>query len=205
MIRHGLFRFIITVLGILAVVYFASGVLEVGGATRARAPVQNWQEINALGVNVGPEDARVTVTEFLDFTCHHCQEMASVLDSLRVRVPDVKYVFHYWEIGQPLSLPSAVAAECAERQGRFWEMYKAIFGDHRSLGVRSWADFAAEAGIADMAEYNRCVELPVDSFPRIVRSGDIAASVGVRGIPTVLINGIPFSGKSLSEFLEEIR
>lgn len=77
--------------------------------------VENWREETALGIRIGPADARMIVTEFMDFTCPYCAQMVPAIDSLLARYPDeVALVFQHFPLeGRPQSRPSAVMAECA--------------------------------------------------------------------------------------------
>ena len=34
--------------------------------------VENWRDETALGIRIGPADARMVVTEFMDLTCPYC-------------------------------------------------------------------------------------------------------------------------------------
>ena len=61
-------------------------------------------------------------------------------------------VFQHFPLeGRSLSLPSAVAAECAERQDKFWPMSQLLFAQQDSLGTKDWVSFAREAGVPDLA------------------------------------------------------
>lgn len=102
--------------------------------------IENWEDDTALGIRVGPAEAGMVVTEFMDFTCPFCAMVSPAVDSLLSRYPaDVALVFQHFPLnGRSLSLPSAVAAECAERQGRLRPMYQLLFAQQDSLGTRDW-------------------------------------------------------------------
>ena len=165
--------------------------------------IENWEEDTTLGIRIGPADARMVVTEFMDFTCPFCAMVAPAIDSLLSHYPaDVAVVFQHFSLDRPLSLPSAVAAECAERQGKFKPMYQLLFAQQELLGSKDWATFAEEAGIADLAAFEACMELPANSFPRIDAGRDIGSRRGVTGTPTIYVNGRRFGGRSFEEFRE---
>jgi len=69
--------------------------------------------------------------------------------------------------GRELSLPSAVAAECAGAQGSSYEMFREIFAQFDSLGTTPWTEIASRAGVPDPNAFADCIRLPADSFPRI--------------------------------------
>ncbi|MXW16724.1 MAG: thioredoxin domain-containing protein [Gemmatimonadetes bacterium] len=166
--------------------------------------IENWGEDTALGIRIGPANARMVVTEFMDFTCPFCAMVVPVVDSLLSRYPsEVALVFQHFPLGgRPLSIPSAVAAECAERQDRFEPMYRLLFAEQDSLGSKDWAVFAEEAGIPDLAAFEECMKLPADSFARIDAGRELGLRRNVRGTPTLYVNGRRFGGRSFEEFRE---
>lgn len=166
--------------------------------------IENWREETALGIRIGPADARMIVTEFMDFTCPYCAQMVPVVDSLLARYPDeVALVFQHFPLdGRPHSRPSAVAAECAERQGRFEPMYRHLFAQQQQFGRRDWSVFGEEVGIPDLAAFEDCLGLPADSFPRIEAGRELGLSRNVGGTPTLYINGRRFRGRSFQQFRE---
>ena len=165
--------------------------------------IENWREESNLGIRIGPAEARMVVTEFMDFTCPFCAMVVPAVDSLLARHPtDVALVFQHFPLGRPLSTPSAIASECAERQGKFKPMYRLLFSQQKSLGSKDWVTFAEEAGIQDLAAFDACVAMPADSFPRIGAGRDLGMRRNVNGTPTLYVNGRPFGGRSLAELQE---
>ena len=81
-------------------------------------------------------------------------------------------------------------------------MYQLFFAQQESLGSKDWVTFAEEAGIADLAAFEACMELPANSFPRIDAGRDIGSRRGVTGTPTIYVNGRRFGGRSFEEFRE---
>ena len=174
------------------------------GEVVEESEIENWQDDTALGIRIGPADARMVVTEFMDFTCPFCAMVVPVVDSLLSHYSsDVALVFQHFPLdGRPLSLPSAVAVECAERQGKFQAMYRLLFAEQESLGSKDWVILAEEAGIPDLPAFEACVDEPVDSFSRIGAGRDLGLRRGVTGTPTVYVNGRRFGGRSFKEFQE---
>ncbi|MGA8891394.1 MAG: thioredoxin domain-containing protein [Anaeromyxobacteraceae bacterium] len=85
--------------------------------------------------STGPADAWVTVVEFSDFECPYCAAVQGTLQSvLSTAGSDVRHVWKHF----PLSFhagarPTAIAAECARAQGRFWEFHDLVFARQSSL------------------------------------------------------------------------
>ena len=178
---------------------FADGPGSRGEVVEGRE-IENWQEDTGLGIRVGPADARMVVTEFMDFTCPFCAMVVPAVDSLLAHYPaDAALVFQHFPLNRPLSVPSAVAVECADRQGKFEPMYRLLFAEQQSLGSKYWVTFAEEAGVPDLAAFNECVKLPADSFPRIQAGRDLGQSRNIGGTPTLCVNGRRFDARSFAE------
>lgn len=175
-------------------------------ASRAGTPgvvVSNWEEYNEAGVRLGPDDAAVVVTEFMDFTCPHCRNLAPVTDSLREAFPDdVAVVFQYFPLnGRVFSMELAIAAECASEQGKFDEMRRAIFVDPQIRSREALLSAASSAAIKDMKAFGECLARPSDTFERIRAGRQIGEQAGVRGTPTVWMNGEPTTARTFDALL----
>ena len=95
-----------------------------------------------------------------------------------------------------------MAAECADRQGKFEPMYRLLFAEQQSLGSKDWVTFAEEAGILDLAAFNECVKLPADSFPRIDAGRELGERRNVTGTPALFVNGRRLGARSFEELQE---
>lgn len=154
---------------------------------------EGWEEANEKGIWVGPQDAPIVITEFVDFECPFCATVAPALDSIIEEYGgEVSLVLQHYPLVRvhPYAEAAAVAVECADRQGRAWEMAKTILAGQDSLGVRDWATYSADALLPDPRTFSKCIMSPVDSFPRIAQGSMLAAEFNVRGTPTLWVNGV---------------
>lgn len=100
---------------------------------------------------------------------------------------------------------SAYAAECANRQGKFWQYHDKLFDEWRGEFVGTYTKanlkkFAADLGL-DTATFNRCVDN--DETASVIQAEIAEANrTGIRGTPTFLINGRQLNVRTLdvSEF-----
>jgi predicted DsbA family dithiol-disulfide isomerase len=95
------------------------------------------------------------------------------------------------------ALECAQVAEFARDKGKFREMHDAIF-DSRDHGVGHLADLARSLGL-DPAELRAALE-DQRYLPRIRESQAEARAAGIRGTPTLFLNGRMLS---LTDFSEE--
>jgi protein-disulfide isomerase len=142
--------------------------------------------------------------EFADFECPVCQSFANgALRAIRAQYPDkVAVIFRQWPLSyHRLAYPTARAAECAGAQERFEAFHDLVYSKQDSLGLKSYGQFAKDAGVPDLAAFETCNSsaAPIPSI-----EADIAAAkaVGGRGTPTILVNGLMLAGLPDSAKLE---
>lgn len=134
------------------------------------------------------------IVEFGDLECPFCALFHLRLDSLpahmrrEVAITLIQYPLSYHRF----AVPAARALECANAQGRFGEFVAAVFKKQDSLGLKSFGAFAAKAGVADTSRLVSCTRRPGEPVS-VSRGRALATKLGVRGTPTVLINGWRFS------------
>ena len=144
---------------------------------------------------VGPGDALVTLVEYGDYQCLHCQAAWPQVELvLRHFGRDLRYAYRHFPIStvHPLAKPAAECAEFAGAHGLFWQMHSAIYSNgHRLSGAVLFA-LASQLGL-DGAELRRALE-----------HGDYAHKVeadflggvrsGVTGTPCFFVNGERHNG-----------
>lgn len=169
----------------MAYTYFQERRPSQGAGTRE---IADWERENEIGIRSGPADAVVVITEFVDLQCPFCAALAPIIDSIAAEFPDdVAVVFQHFPLqSHEHAIPAAIAAECAERQARFWPMYRLLLSGQRSF---PWEQFAEDAGVSNLAAFADCMTLPQDSFPRIAAGRALGERTGVVGTPTTWVNG----------------
>jgi len=149
----------------------------------------------------GPEDAIITVMEYTDFQCPYCAMAYTELEKLLEMYPDdVRLVYRALPLVSihPNAQVAAQAAEAAGLQGKFWEMYSALFTKQSE-----WSGLTSEEFLAWLSTEATTLGLDEEKFSQDVVSDDIqkkiqgeidyANSIGLGSTPTVLINGRPIS------------
>ena len=112
----------------------------------------------------------MVITEFVDYQCPFCRAAQSIIDSVMAAQPtEVRLVVHHLPLaGHNFAVQAAVAAECADRQGKFSEMHRVLLERQNELkpGV-NWNAYAVDSEVSDTTAFLDCIQLPSDSFPRI--------------------------------------
>lgn len=167
--------------------------------------VTSWKEAVATGIRMGDPKAPVQILEFADLECPYCRVFHRDVSALLEKHPkQVAVVFVHFPLpAHRFAMPAARAVECGSTQGKAAEIIKSLYEKQDSIGIKTWGDFAAEAGIRDTAAFRACAVNPAP-VARIDAGKSYGASIGVNGTPTVLINGWRYGRSPSGEELEKI-
>jgi protein-disulfide isomerase len=145
---------------------------------------------------LGAPSAPVTLVEYGDFECRFCGMAYPDLKNIRSRLGDrLRFVFrHFPRPEHPHARHAAEAAECAAEQGEanFWRMHDMLFENQHALDGPHLVQYATQIGLdverfsQDMADHT-CLE-------RVHQDLESGVHSGVRGTPTLFINGVRYQG-----------
>ncbi len=180
-------------------------VAAANGSPTAGPPrmVGNWsQYIRAHDASEGRDNAKVTVVEFTDFQCPYCKTFNDgTRNQLRVRYGDkIRFVFKHTPLEQahPDAKRAAIAAQCALREGKFWEVHDVLFGNPQELSEESIIEKGKALGLG--SGFANCI-VNQETVAEVEQDAKDAAAVGVRGTPSFLVNGKLMMGTvSISQF-----
>ncbi len=178
----------------------------------AQSPPPTPAENTPIHLNIdnqpsfGPADAPVTIVEFGDFECPSCRGEAPLLREL---IPElfptkVRIVFKDYplELIHPWARAASIAARCVFRQDpkAFWKFYDWDYQNQDDITVENLKSkalaWAAGNGIRS-SELESCIDTKATD-------GDVARNIGegkaagVRGTPTLFVNGVKSSGQLLA-------
>ena len=97
-----------------------------------------------------------------------------------------------------MARPAAAAALAAGKQGKFWDYHDMIFENFRTLDEDALKRFATGLNL-DMNRFNkdRTSSEITSLINRDIREG---SRIGVRGTPTLFVNGKRLNQRSLEAF-----
>ena len=151
--------------------------------------------VDAADPSDGPASAPVTLVEFSDFQCPFCQRVMPTLKQVRAKYGDkVRVVWKDYPLTQihPEAFAAAVAGNCANEQGKFWEFHDRLFPNQQALQPEFLKRYAADAGV-DAAKFNACLD-STKYQQRVQDAIDAGTRLGVSSTPTVFVNGRVISG-----------
>jgi protein-disulfide isomerase len=116
---------------------------------------------------------------------------------------DVKLVYKNFPLrNHKFARPAAIAALAAGKQGKFWEFHDRLFKDYNRLNEQKFQEIAGELNL-DMEKFEKDQKDP-EILALISRDMSEGAQVGVRGTPTLFVNGRLLKNRSLAGFQDMI-
>jgi protein-disulfide isomerase len=166
--------------------------------SRARAAAPSKVE---LGNNImGDANASYAIVEFTDYQCPFCKRHSTnVLPQIKKELIDtgkVKYALRDYPLGfHGQAKGAAVAANCAGKQGKYWEMHEVLFENQRGLKDTLYIDTAQSLGL-DATQFTKCLNNPANSK---AVDADMAYgnTLGVTGTPKFFIGKV--KGNSITD------
>ena len=160
--------------------------------------------ITAIEPRQGPDSAPITIVIFSDFECGFCYQQEQTLKAIMAKHKGkISLIWKDYPEENPasLSFKAAIAARCAQEQGKFWPFHDFLY-DSESLEQDKFME------IADI------LEMDIEIFADCLDSQDVAKvindniteanALGIKGIPYTFINNQAILGQiSLGE-LEKI-
>ena len=148
---------------------------------------------------LGDPNARVTIIEFGDYQCPYCRQFwRETFPRLKKEYIDTgKARFVYRDFPQPVhpeAMLSAIAAECADDQGKYYEFHDKLFREqdrrgrdvvrYRAPELKRWA---ADI-MLDTAAFNSCLdeERHKDEVSKDYKDLE---GLGLEGTPIFFVNG----------------
>ena len=143
----------------------------------------------------GNPNAEFTIIEFSDFQCPFCAKFHSdtlpLLMQNYINTGKVNLVFRDFPIESihPNAVPAAHASECADDQGKFWEMHDMIFENQRKWqnlevleSVNMFKKYALDIGINE-DEFDSCMSTAkhIDEIRKDLEDGQIYGVTGTSG------------------------
>jgi protein-disulfide isomerase len=150
----------------------------------------------------GNPAAPVVLVEFADFQCPACRAARPIVEeTMKKHEGQTRLVFKHF----PLSIhqfaeKAARGARAAQAQGKFWEMYAALFDNQERLSPAVVDELAKGLGL-DMAKFTKDAESEAMA-DAVTRDRKLGERLDIQSTPTLYINGRQFP--STPDFPEEL-
>lgn len=146
----------------------------------------------------GKANAKVTIIEYSDYQCPYCQRHEKTMQEVAKAYPnDVRIVYRHFPLSSihPFAQKAAEASECANIQGKFWEMHDQLFllaESASGLSIDGMKKLAADLKL-DTNKFNNCLDKG-ETASIVNQMYQDAAAAGVSGTPANFVNGQTLEG-----------
>jgi protein-disulfide isomerase len=157
----------------------------------------------------GPAKAPVTIVEFSDMQCPHCQKAAPVIEQVLAQEPDAHFVFQNFPLpAHNWAEKAAGYVDCVGRASNdaVWKFIQKAFEDQANIteaNVDEKLKAVATAAGVNGDEMAACADKSATKA-RVDASVQLGKSVGVTGTPTLYINGRSVPGGAPAEVIKKI-
>ena len=186
----------------------------VGSGTVAKKAAPRPVDTTVYAINIGdsptigPKDAPVTIVAFTDLQCPYCvREYPKLMQVVHDYQDKVQIVFKH----RPLAFhkkakPVHAAVELAKMEGGsegFWKMHDLIMAEPKKLEVTDLHEYAETLGL-DMARFDK-VMADAEQIDALLKADRAEADkCKVRGTPTILVNGLKMTDRSIEGYKKRI-
>src|SRR5918994_2327159 len=167
-------------------------------STQATTNTNNRFSLQSLKVEgapiLGAESAPVIIIDFSDFQCPRCERyVKSTEPEIKkeyIETGNVAYVFKHFPWRGMDSFSAALASECANEQGKFWEYHDILYENQQGENS-GWAskeelkEFASQTGL-DRLQFDPCLDSEKYK-PVIDRDLALVKELNLQSTPSFLI------------------
>lgn len=143
----------------------------------------------------GPKDAKVTIVEYGDFECGPCKQLQSNIETAMAgHASNVRFVWKDMpnDSVHPNASNASIAAQCANRQGRFWEFARALFDRQTYLADSQYEQIAKDLKL-DLNTFLNCFTKK-ETLPIVQKNFNEGKALGIVATPTLFIGNKQYVG-----------
>lgn len=163
-------------------------------------------EVESDDPRQGTEDPQVTIFAFEDFSCIVCKEQVSIIKELINNFGNVVAVI--WKDApldplRPQGKTASIAAHCAGRQNKFWEMHDLLFQDQEALNRDTYVAYANTLKL-NADQFTKCIDKQ-ETLSKVDENIKAAEDAKLEAVPTFFIEGERYEGYlTYDEFLDAL-
>lgn len=168
---------------------------QLAEAEKAKTEIKNHSEAlfnSSRQVTIGNAGGDVTLVEFFDYNCGYCKRGLHDVVKLVETDPKVRVVFKELPILSKGSEEASRVALAAQRQGKYWELHKAMLGAKGQMNEAAALQIAEKLGL-DMTKLKADMASP-EVKAEVDKSEALAKKMGVNGTPHFLIGDRAIAG-----------
>lgn len=161
--------------------------------------------ITDLDPNLGEKNALVTIVEFSDFECSFCSQQEQILKQLLTEYQGkVRLIWKDYPENDEnsYSWQAALAARCAQQQGKFWQFHDLLFQQKNTIEYKDFINLAVQLDL-NKNQFSQCFNNQ-ETAGLIKDNIEEANALDIKGIPFIYINDQEVMGQVTLEELKKM-
>jgi protein-disulfide isomerase len=153
---------------------------------------------------MGDKNGPVRIAAFLDYQCPYCATMFPLLEQLMDKYPQKVCVIikHFPLRMHTFAEKASMAGLAAAKQNKYRELSSLYFKNFRNLNDQTIKEYAQQAGL-NMDAFNKDREN--NAIKTIITEDmNLGRKLGIRGVPSVFVNGRAFRGRSIEALSQQV-
>lgn len=144
---------------------------------------------------LGNVSAPITIIDFSDFQCYLCNRFVKnaepLINQTYIQTGKVALVFGHLPNRGLDSMDAALAAQCANDQGKFWQFHNLLYSNQKPIdsgwvSKENLKNFASQISGLDIKQFNTCFDN--EKYKSFVQKDiDLALSFGFRETPSFIV------------------
>jgi protein-disulfide isomerase len=171
-------------------------------AETRKAIERHWTTLAGLGSSLSRDGGTPQVVEISDYECPYCRKTSPVVDSAIATGVRVAYLHLPLPI-HPAAMGAALAALCAEQEGKFAQMHERLMYTDDWRKDTNWTREAKLAGMSDTVRFAECMRAK-PTRQKLARHVALADSLKADGTPMFFSNKGFHKGVITVEQLREL-
>ena len=154
---------------------------------------------------LGSPEAKVTLVVFDDYQWPYCARLERYVQQLLGLFPkDLNYVVKHFPLSShKFAYKSAMAALAAGKQGKFWQFHSKLLENYKQINEEKIAEIAGVVGL-NIEQFN--IDRQSEESKKVIQEDiENGKKIGVRGTPSVFLNGKRINNKDLKNLPDIIR
>ena len=145
--------------------YYSVSAQEINNDTNNELAIENLLK-NGSPI-LGNPDALVTILDFSDFQCPNCgryvKNTEPVINETYIQTGKASLVYKYFPVVGFDSMNAALAGQCSQEQGKFWQFHKLLFANQKPIDS-GWVskdnlkNFASRISNLDLQKFSECLD-----------------------------------------------
>jgi protein-disulfide isomerase len=116
-----------------------------------------WSDVTAATSHMAGDSVAIRIIEVSDYGCPFCRQVNAVVDSTVDAGVGIGFL-NLPSASHPNSEGAAIAALCAEEEGRFRSMHDRLMNSVEWQTDSNWTRDARAAGVQDLERFQNCLE-----------------------------------------------